>query len=282
MRVLGLAIVLCATPALLRAQGTAAVRSAIQLAGEGRSDSARVVLDQELARTHAGDAAWIEALYWRARIAPAGAAAARDLRRIVVEYPNSAWADDALLQLSQLALTGGNAASALDDANRLRADYPGSDLRPRAALWAARASFEVGETRAACARLDSARTEAANDVEFVNQVAFYQSRCTETAMAPAPPPSDLHVSRDSGLSTAPVAGPRPASYEVQVAAARSRTAAQALVRRLGPTGRGARIVPAAGVFRVRLGPFTSAAAADSVAGVARRKVGGRPFVVKLP
>ena len=283
-RGVALAAVLLAGPAALRAQSTPVARSAVQLAAEGRSDSARVLLDAELARRPAGDSSWVEALYWRGRLAAAGSAAERDLRRVAVEYSNSPWADDALLQLSQLALAGGNAAAALDYATRLRTDYPGSDLRARAALWAGRASFDVGETRAACALLDSAQAEAGNDVEFVNQVLFYRGRCTESALAPAAPAPDIHVTRDSVARPAPAPAPRPPaqSYGVQVVAARSQAAARDAIRRLGPLGRGARIVPASGIYRVRLGPYASAAIADSIAGLARRRVGGRPFVVKLP
>ena len=272
---------LLALPVLLRAQSTPAVRSAVQLAGEGRSDSARVLLNAELARRAAGDSSWVEALYWRGRLAGAGSAAERDLRRVAVEYSNSPWADDALLQLAQLALAGGNAAAALDYATRLRTDYPGSELRARAALWAGRASFDVGEMRAGCGLLDSARTEAGNDVEFTNQVDFYRGRCTEAALAPPAPAPVLGVPRDS-VTTPHAPRPTPPSYAVQVVAARSQAGARDVIRRLGSLGRGARIVPASGVYRVRLGPYASAAIADSIAGLARRRVGGRPFVVKLP
>jgi TolA-binding protein len=106
----------------LTAQSSPSVRAAVQLAGEGRGDSARHLLDAQLSRSRTGDSTWIEALYWRARLAQGGEPAERDLRRIVVEYGNSPWADDALLQLSQIALTAGNPAAALDYATRLRGD----------------------------------------------------------------------------------------------------------------------------------------------------------------
>jgi cell division septation protein DedD len=299
------AALLVALPPCLTAQSLPAVRSAIQLAAEGRGDSARRVLEGALSHARAGDSTYVEILYWRARLAPAGESAARDLRRIVVEHGNSAWADDALLQLAQLATAGGNPAGALEYTARLRGDYPGSDLRARAALWGGRAAFDVGEMRTACALLDSARTEGADDVEFLNQVAFYRARCTAAALAgPMRPATAAPDARVLSVDTTPAAAaspsptttaagatalPRPGAtaaargFDVQVTAARSERAAQDMVRRLARAGHRARIVQAAGdVFRVRLGPFNTSMAADSAARAAQRVVGGSPFVVRLP
>jgi hypothetical protein len=260
----------------LAAQTSPAIRAALQLAAEGRSDSAQRLVGTELARGHPGDAAWVEALYFRARLATWGDSAERDLRRVAIEYSGSAYADDALLQLSQLALAAGNPASALELAGRVRSDYPDSDLKPRAALWAARAAFEVGEPRTACALLDSARTEAAADIEFVNQVTFYRARCTASVLAAPGTPA-----RDTGSRLPPPAS-RP-QFEVQVAAATTDAAAQAVVRRLARAGHEARIVPGDnGVLRVRMGPYATQPAADSAARGARALVGGTPFVVRLP
>ena len=271
------ALLLPAGPlARLPAQNNPAVRTAVQLAAEGRGDSAYRVVNAELRRAQPGDSVYVEALYWRARLATYGDSAERDLRRVAIEYSTSAWADDALLQLSQLALTAGNPASAFELAGRLRSDYPGSDLKPRAALWAARAAFEIGEPRAACALLDSATAEN-TDVEFANQVTFYRGRCTVAMLAP--PPAPTRTPRDT-------ATPAPRSqgrYEVQAAAAPNASGAQDIVQRLAQAGLQAHVVQAAaGVHRVRLGPFASQAAADSVARAAARVVGGEPFVVRLP
>lgn len=274
----------CAFAQPCAAQTSPAVRAAIQLASEGRGDSARKVLDAEITRSRGVDSVFVEALYWRARIATGGDAADRDLRRIAIEYGNSPWADDALLQLAQLAMTGGNPAAALEFAARLRADYPGSDLRPRAALWAGRAAFDVGEPRSACAWLDSAGSEGAADIEFVNQVTFYRARCTASVLAAPPRGTDTaRVTLESATAPPPsLLSPGP-SYEVQVAATSSDSAARAIVQRLARAGLRARVVPAdAGIRRVRLGPFPTSEAADSAARAAARIVEGRPFVVRLP
>lgn len=210
----------------------------------------------------------IEALYRRGQ--------PRDWRRIVVEHANSPWADDALFALSQRAFSSGNPAGAMDYALRLRSDYPGSELAPRAALWGARAAFDVGEPRSACALLDSAATEAASDVEFVNQIQFYRGRCTAAALT-APP----RAARDSMMRPLPPT-PYP-GFEVQAAAARTDSAAQDIIGRLQRAGLTARVVPGpAGVLRIRLGPFATSETADSVARAAGRHLGGTPFIERVP
>jgi TolA-binding protein len=167
-----LAALLAATAVRAGAQDNPALREAVRLAGDGHGDEARRIVAAELSRARPGETAYIEALYWRARLTAAGDSAERDLRRIAIEYPTSHWAPEALLQLAQLAMAAGNPVSAFALAERLRSDYPESEWRPHAAFWAGRAAFDLGEARAACALLDSARTESAADIEFVNRVAF--------------------------------------------------------------------------------------------------------------
>jgi len=269
-------------PARLPAQNNPVVRSAVQLASEGRGDSAYRMVNAELARSRPGDSVYVEALFWRGRLATYGDSAERDLRRVAIEHSASPWADDALLQLSQLALAAGNPASAYQLAARLRSDYPGSDLKPPAALWAARAAFEIGQPRAACASLDTAAAEGGSDIEFVNRVTYYRSRCFMAMTAPVPGAA----APDTVRQTASVTDSPPSSelhYEVQVAAAATATAAQDLVDLLGRSGLRARVVRvSSSVHRVRLGPFATQAAADNAARAAARVAGGEPFVVRVP
>lgn len=274
-------------PAPVHAQDSPAVRAAVALAAEGRGDSARVLVDRALRSARPGESAWVEALYWRARLAVSGDSAERDLRRVAIEYPSSPWADDALLELAQLALAASNPGPAYELAMRLRSDYPGSDLRPRAALWAARAAFETGDPRSACRLLDSARTEGADDVEFVNQVAYYQGRCSAAVLAAPPsPPSDSPA--PAPPAPAPVARP-PApdttgaapGWYVQAYASRQAADAQSLARRLTQASLRARVLHGAdGFHRVRVGPYPSEAAARDALQRVRRTVGGSPFVVR--
>jgi cell division septation protein DedD len=291
----------------LRAQDNPALRAAVQLAAEGRGDSARRIVALEMAKANPGDAAYVEALFWRGRLAATGDSAERDLRRVAIEYSTSRWADQALLQLAQLAMAAGNSPGALQLAERLRSDYPTSTLRGRAALWAGRAAFEVGDPSTACALLDSARTESAGDVEFLNQVAFYRSRCGALVVAPPPdaPPPVAPSAKGPGDPARPTAPPvaatpldrkpasaesaavaaprRAAQFEVQVAATRAKAAAQATLDRVTRGGERARIVMGTdGYLRVRAGPYASEREATAAATRIGTLLGGHPFVVPVP
>jgi hypothetical protein len=257
----------------------------------------------ELAKAKPGDPAYVEALFWRGRLAASGDSAELDLRRVAIEYSTSRWADQALLQLAQLAMAAGNGPGALQLAERLRADYPTSTLRGRAALWAGRAAFEMGDPATACALLDSARSESAGDVEFLNQVAFYHGRCG--GQAAPPPPDTTHAAappapRGPG-GTAPAAAPaqgstavkpahaesvaapaprRAPQFEVQVTATRASGTAQAVLARVTRSGEHARIVKGAdGYLRVRAGPYPTEREASAAAARLKKALGGRPYVV---
>jgi len=282
----------CASVRPASAQDSPVVRAAVQLAAEGRGDSARKIVAAVLTKARPGTPAYVEALFWRGRLATSGDSAESDLRHVALDYSNSKWADDALLQLAELAMAAGNPTSALQLAQRLRGDYPGSVLRPRAALWGGRAAFDLGDPVAACALLDSARTEGGDDVEFENQVAFYRSRCTAALLQPraatdtaAPPAADTTrraaAPAPAGADTA--APPHAPQFEVQVAATRSRTLAQSIAHRVERSGERSRIVTGTdGYLRVRAGPYVSRKEADAAVARLRRLLHGHPIVVSAP
>jgi len=285
-------------PAALRAQTSPELAGAMQLAAEGRTDSARQVVAAVLARTRPGDSLYVEALYCRGRLGSNADSARHDLERVAIEFSNSRWADDALLQLTQLALTSGNPAGALGYAQRLRSDYPSSPLHAAAALWGGRAAFDAGQAPVACALLDSARAEDPGDIEFENQVAFFRSRCTSVALAPATTPAAAPDSAHQAAAvpsatTAPAptpatppaarspAPPAAAPYAVQVAATRTPAAAREVAGRMTRAGFTAGVLHGRdGYYRVQLGPYTTLAAARAAAQRASRLVHGRPFVVR--
>ncbi len=289
----------CAPVPVLQAQNNPAIKAAIQLAAGGRGDSARRLVATELAKAKPGDPAYVEALYWSGRLAASGDSAESDLRRVAIEYSNSPWADEALLQLTQLAMAAGNGAGALQLAERLRNDYPGSPLRSQAALWAGRAAFEVGDPATACALLDSARTETPDDVEFQNQVGFYHSRCAvveslqradSARPRPAPGAAPTDTAHPAPAAARPAtkppaaaapAAPTPAPrYEVQVRATRSSRTAREMVTRVARAGLHAHVDTSDdGIFRVRAGPFAGEREATQAAERLRRLLGGHPFVV---
>ena len=275
-----LAALLAVGPARAGAQDNPALREAVRLAGDGHGDEARRIVAAELSRARPGETAYIEALYWRARLTAAGDSAERDLRRVAIEFPTSRWAPEALLQLAQLAMAAGNPVSAFALAERLRSDYPDSEWRPQAAFWAGRAAFDLGEARAACALLDSARTEGAADIEFMNRVTFYRSRCgvvpasTDTARA-VPTPSQPAAPRQ-------LAVPTPAGrFTVQVAAVRTDREEQGVLHALRGAGFEGHVVAGDDGFRrIRVGGYPTEAEALGAARRFRPVVGGRPFVVR--
>jgi hypothetical protein len=291
---IGVSVLLCfcASVRPAWAQDNPAIRAAVQLAAGGRGDSARQIVAAELTKARLGTPAYVEALFWRGRLATSGDSAESDLRHVALDYSNSKWADQALLQLAELAMAAGNPTSALQLAQRLRGDYPGSALRPRAALWGGRAAFDLGDPVAACALLDSARTEGGDDVEFVNQVAFYRGRCTAALLQPraandsaAPPVADTARRAAAPAPAKADTGtpPHPPQFEVQAAATRSKAQALSIAHRVERSGERSRIVTGAdGFLRVRAGPYVSRKEADAAVARLRRLLHGNPIVVSVP
>jgi cell division septation protein DedD len=282
-------------PGSVIAQDNPTLRTAVQLAAEGRSAEARRLVEGELARARPGDTSYVEALYWRGRLRAHGDSAELDLRRVAIEFSTSRWADDALLQLAQLAMAARNPASAVALAERIRSDYPESDLRPRAAFWAGRAALESGDPGTGCSYLDTALAEAA-DVELRNQIAYSHGGCVGVPRVPASAAATAHRPGDSAQpapTTAPAeralydsAAPpqaRPRGFFVQVAAARTEAAANQIAERLrGARHRALVTNGSGGYYRVRAGPFATRQDAENAARELRRLLGGAPFVVQEP
>src|SRR5919199_1720407 len=124
---------------------------------------------------------------------PAGdtAEAERGYRRVIVEYPASRWAGDAMLNLAQLELARGDQVQALTHLQRFEREYPGHESRARASFWLARLLFDRKNEPRACAALATARASSSpEDVELRNQIDYYGQRCMgvdTTAAAVAPP-----------------------------------------------------------------------------------------------
>src|SRR2546429_2515706 len=75
-------------------------------------------------------------------------------------------------------------------AERLRLDYPGSSLRPRADFWGARAHFDLKDDAHGCSLIRQALDGAGADAGFKNQVTLYAPRSASTTPPPpatAPP-----------------------------------------------------------------------------------------------
>src|SRR5690242_5425148 len=201
--------------ARLPAQSDPRLLGAVQLYQAGRQDSARAVVRQLLQVLAPTDSVYPQALYTAGLIAIDPQAVQTNLQRVVIEYGQSPWADDALLRLAQFYWAQGDPASAVQSVERLRRDYPNSPVEARADLIAAQAYFNLKDEASGCARLRDALTHAGDDVEFKNQLAFYLPRCPTAA-----PPVVTGTGTPSDSAAAP---PAATGYAVQVLAVKSAT-----------------------------------------------------------
>ena len=285
---------LCAWPAgQALAQSDPRLAAAVRLAQEGQGDSARAVVERLLGATSPTDSIYPEILLAAATTAASTVDRQRSLQRIVVEYPFSDWADDALLGLAELEYANGNLAAAARGLERLRVDYPSSPLYPSAALWAARTYFDLKDSSAACRWIADGVAHASADVEVQNQLAYYRQRCASVTAQPADSgsaaPDTAAPHRDSTATTpappAPGTAGRAAAptartiYRVQIAAATSKAAADVAVRRLKAMGVGSVVFRDKGLFKVRGGAYATRAEAARAAARLRARLGGTPFVV---
>jgi cell division protein FtsN len=212
-------------PNVIRAQsGTSAVRlpptdsifrRARRLVGEGSGAEGRALVDSMLRAATEGSASYGNALYWRGALAETAADAEQDYRRVIVEYPLSAYADEALLSLAELEQARGDRAAAFQHLQRFVREHPASPVRARAGLAAARLAFEQRDVAHGCAMLGEAHASVSStDVELRNQIEYYGSRCTAAAQtgaraAPAPTTVTQAASTPAPAKAEKPAGARP-------------------------------------------------------------------------
>lgn len=247
----------------------------------GQTATGRQIGDSILAVTPPGTAAYGNALYGAAMLAPSAAAAQVDYERIIVDYPLSPHAGDALLQLAQLERSQGDRAGAINHLERFLRENPTSKERPRTGLWLAQMLFEQTNDLEACGVLDSARTRTpSDDIELLNQMNFYTARC---AAAVANAKADSTARADSAKAAAAARAdserrveararstraetrspaPPPGRYAVQLAAYATHAEAEKLVGKLRAHGIDARIEGDRKPFRVRAGRYRTRAEAD--------------------
>jgi hypothetical protein len=254
-------------PLHVSAQTDPRLVEAIHLAQAGRQDSARALVGALLASLPAGDSVYPEALYTAGVLGLDTRTITTNLLRVVVEYGQSSWADDALLRLTQFYFAQADHASTVQTAERLRRDYPDSPLWPRAAFAAARAYFQLRDEARGCGLIREALGGAGDDVEFKNQVEYYSARCAPVATTPPPD------------TTAAAAGRK--AFGVQVLAVRTPQQVDEMLTRLKVMGFQARVVrDTTGFFKVRVGPFATREEADRARARLRTRLGGQPFVVE--
>ena len=265
-----LVMLLSASPAVRLSAQVDSLRAAALRIAQTRPDSARAMIRRLLASLSPQDSLYPGVLFTAGRIAADASQSATHLQRVIVEYGRSVWADSALVLLTQLHFAQGDPAAAAQAAERLRLDYPDSPLKSRAEFWGARAYFELKDNDRGCALIREALDGAGDDVEFKNQVSFYAARCTAGATAaPAIPGADSQPK------------PTATGYSVQVLAVKSAAQVDEMLTRLKVMGFDARVVrDTSGLFKVRVGPYSTRQEAQQAQRRLKTRLGGQPFVVE--
>jgi hypothetical protein len=260
----------------------------VQLAQDGRADSARTTIGGILTAMRPTDADYPEALYTAATIASTGDEARLLFSRVAVEHQRSAWADKALLRLAQLDYGTGDTEGTMARVRRLMSDYPQSTVLGHAALWGSRAAFERQENGVACDWLERGVAAVGDDVELRNQLEFSRQRCAGNVSAPVlRTPETRPIERPEVTQAAPpppppAATPTAGPWRVQAAAISDPAAirrVEGIIRRLGLTPY--RVPGPGGVTKVQAGPFDTREAASARVAELTREVGGRPFVTRV-
>lgn len=239
----------------------------------GQYDAARGILGRwwsarESFDVPASDMA--RALLLRARLATAPARAEADYLAVVLGYPASDLAPDALLRLGQGLLATGDAARAVAYLDRLVADYPGRPERLTGLLWLARANTAARRPAAACAAARSGLEDARDpDLAAMLRVETGIACSAVTARAGSASSSAATPSASDAPSATDAPGARDASagdWAVQSGAFRHRAGADALMERLRRAGFSPRLVrvPANDLLRVRVGRYTTSGEAAAL------------------
>ena len=186
-------------------------RRARRLVTEGDGATGRALVDSLLRAAPEGTPAYGDALFWRGALAETAADAERDYRRVIVEYPLSPYADDALLSLAELEQARGDRAAAYQHLQRFVREHPASPARARAGLAAARLAFEQHDDSHGCAMISEARASVGtSDVELRNQIEYYGSHCatatasTSSTVRAAAPASAANVTPAGTSRSAPL------------------------------------------------------------------------------
>jgi cell division septation protein DedD len=277
------------TDSVSRTSADSAIERARKLGVDGREAEGRRLIDSLLKVTTVEHPVYAEALYARASLATTAVDAERDYRRLLIEAPLSARAEDALLQLAQLLQARGDRRGASDHLQRFMLTYANSPARPRVALSLVRLLFDQGpqQQARACEALRMGREAIPPEsLELRNQLEFYAPRCAvSVAVADS---ATLPVSTDSlAISPPPPASvPVPVSpqtltsfYSVQVAAYNSREPAASLATVLLERGLEARVDGITAPFRVRIGKY--ATRAEAVKAAATLKAQGHNGFITL-
>jgi hypothetical protein len=304
------------------AQNDPRLVEAIRQAQEGRGDSARTKIRRLLAATSPTDTLYPQIIYAQAMVASDANEMRRQLQRVAVEYSSSSWADDALLRLVQLDYASGNLDGAARHLERIRLDYPDSPLLPQTSYWAARTYFDQKTPELACRWIADGLARSRGNIELENQLGYLDQRCAavradlaarspvdseagapaggtdtaalpaetpDTSASPAPEPTPTSTPQPApAAKTPPVPAPAvskpagPARFRVQITAVRASATADALAAKLTRQGLVPVVVQEGGLYKVRVGDYTTRQEAVAAVPELKAKLGGSPFVVAEP
>ncbi|HEX7050619.1 MAG TPA: SPOR domain-containing protein [Longimicrobiales bacterium] len=250
-------LVLLGIATAARAQETPVDR-AEALVATGKYAEARTLLEQWWKDAdgglHAEPAVRARALLLRARLTPDPDSAADDYLAVILGYPTTPEAAQALLYLGQGLLATGEVSRAIGYLSRLASDYPGNAHRATGFLWLARAQRAAGNPAAACAAANHGLRLASREPDLLALLRTEKdATCTAAATDTMPPATG---------APAPL-GP----FTVQTGAFREPGGAHALAERLRQAGYEPRLVyiPGSRLLRVRVGRFSDANAAEEQA-----------------
>lgn len=265
-RLLPVALVLAA-PAPALAQEAPTLDRVEAAADSGRVDSARAMLERWRADRSEGASARAlsRARFLRARLTADADSAAERYLRVAVEG-TGAYGDRAWLRVAQLRLAGEEPERALRALERLRSDYPGTDLTAESWLWTARAREVAGSAAEACSAWRRTRETAPASGRSVRRQAREALRACDAGEARA-------AADTAARAGEPAAAPADAArsgWAVQLGAFSEHANAERLRRAVGERVSEAELVivpPGAEdeLFRLQTRPPTDRSAARRLA-----------------
>jgi len=279
-------------PCTLAGQQQSQLTAALRLAQDGRIDSARATLKRMEQSTVPTDSLFPGILYSSALISQTAEEVRQKLQRVVVEYPFSRWAEPSMIALAQLDYANGDPAGTGRTLEKFRTDHATSSLYPVAALWGARAAFDINDTGAACQWVGDGLTRANIDASTRAELVALSRRCPANAATPAgspptvavaPPPQGPSAQAQAPMTAPdsvvrPAAGAAPVTPAVQPVAAPVDTAIKPAPAPEKPVA-AAPAAPVPDAYRVQIVAANSQEAADEMLDRAK-KAGFKGIIVK--
>jgi tetratricopeptide (TPR) repeat protein len=224
----------------------------------GDRAGARAVAESLLAIVPSRSPQYPDVLYWRAFTAANAAEAERDYLRLSIEYPLSRHAADALLNLALLEYARGDRRAAQRHFERLLLEHPTGPLVAKATYWSGRLSLEGGESGRGCSLLSSARRAVSrDDIELLNQIDYYESRCAAATDSATPAGGDTSTRATRGDSAVAAGGNSSRAFSIQVGAFTTKSEATRIASRMKQRGFSARVAGDRAPYRVRIGRFAT-------------------------